>query len=521
MHSRPSHLQLMGLLLLPFLLRQFRNKIHAAHDVDALNIDDGIDVEHRRRRKTPTLTSRHSMANVSGYDTFSTSSIYCRRSLEHWQNSKIAEWMWSRWPLLEYAWELRQPETNTRYFSILFQINVWRHSFPFLKEKLIVETQWHWQDQFGNNHTTKEEAAKQKRGMSGRRLYLDIFPPKHKNGDDVLFPKLIWPVILNSTTQVESIIYDVEPFLKCSEIERDNPPPRKIKIGACISRFWGQHDLVPEWIAYHRLLGVQHFWFFVAEPFENIANTMPRFEPDITYVPYNYVWRAHYKNAPADFRINYGGEALFQGAANNHCLYFAKQYGLDFIFTPDLDEYVNILDPNITHSSTKPPLQQYLEKKKSTKLDQVCLFGAGYGRNPLEEGLDKKFELSIDFTYRKDRRKSQTKDLVYHDGKGAGGRKKCFYNPLRVWDVFVHSLQGSKGGGYSIMEQISTVELCHFRSPLNGPQETMPEDLVSYPKMRDLYRDKVIAIIHKKNWTLPKLQHRTNLVGYSNPRSRN
>ena len=42
------------------------------------------------------------------HDAFDTPAVNCRLNLESWQNKNIDRWMWSKWPLLEYVWELTE-----------------------------------------------------------------------------------------------------------------------------------------------------------------------------------------------------------------------------------------------------------------------------------------------------------------------------------------------------------------------------------------------------------------------------
>jgi len=441
------------------------------------------------------------------HDAFDTPAVNCRLNLESWQNKNIDRWMWSKWPLLEYVWELTEEKTKRRKFVLLFNINTWRTAQgqnmsqrPFNKAHLTHKITWHWQDQFGIAHVSPQDVAisEKRRYQKENQFYLYIYPPKHSSGQDILKPTQVWPAMSNITSDV--IFYNTKPFLTCNKIEKSNPPPAHVKVGVCITRFWGQHDLMPEWIMYHRMLGVQHFWLFVAEPFGNIFQTMPRYESDITYIPYNYTWKSHSENAPPDFKLPCGGGELFQETANNQCLYLAKQYGVDWITMPDYDEFFVINDPSITHFSKPAPLQQLLDRENIEAKETICVYGAAYGRHPELEPRDKSFELMIDFTYRKNRTISQVKDLKAVDGHGAGGRKKCFYKASKVWTVKIH------GAGFNMFppvnKEIGEIELAHFRTPMVGVHQTEVSSLVSYPRTKKMYREKVMKALRAANWKL-------------------
>lgn len=464
-----------------------------------------------------TSHTSSSSSTTLPYDAFNTPAVQCRLALEQWQNNNIDWWMTHPpYPIVEYVWKYTDASTRNPYYLGLFHL-LKENGNSRLRAERVYELAWEWQDQYGNNYTV---GTMNKAGMKHVRLYFRLDPPRvhTNNGEGAIIPQRMWPTLPNGTIP---IVYDLQPYIQCNQIEQQPPnrPPKEAKIGACITRFWGQHDLIPEWIAYHRLLGVQHFWLFVSEPFGNVhQSALPRYEKDITYIPYNYTWKGHRRTSttgPSEEEndMAYGGENWFQPMANNQCLHLAKQYEFDWIFTPDVDEYVAILDPTIDHhfgvgeEEAAPPLQQYLQRFQEArtspgkpKLGEVCLYGGGYGRHPTKETDPTQFQLTIDFTYRRDRKLGSGEGT--YDGKGAGGRKKCFYNAQVVKDVLIHE---KVQGGSSVLANTTEIELMHFRSPLLGPQEARPDKLVSYPETRDIYRDKIVEELIKSNWTFPIL----------------
>lgn len=455
------------------------------------------------------------------FDGFNTPSVKCRLELEQWQNDNIERWMQNPpYPLVEWVWKLTDDTSNSTYYKVL--LNVLNHGDKTKKRTNYVAEglRWQWQDQFGNVHRVGKERIEIQNVRQNPRLYfrLDVAD----NQTETPRPVKLWPTeVVVPTTKRRSrtvakvpIEYDLEPYLQCNQVERENAPPPEVKIGACITRFWGQHDLMQEWIAYHRMIGIQHFWFFVSEPFENIYDTMPRHEQDITYIPYNYTWDAHKENGTQEMietaaGWSAGGENWFQPMANNQCLMMAKQYGLDWVMTPDVDEYIVVHDPAITHFTSPSPLQQYLGKPEfqhdandETKpRGQVCLNGGGYGKHPKLEN-DTVFELTIDFTYRKDRIYGNGE--LGPDGKGAGGRRKCFYNPKVIDGVDTHGKHGRWRDNLKDCVNTTEIELYHFRSPLLGPVEAAEDQLASYPELRDMYRDKLKQEMKRLDWALPK-----------------
>lgn len=450
-------------------------------------------------------------ADVNGaHDGFNTPSVQCRLGLEAWQNENIDRWMKNPpYPLVEWAWEMNNDKDNSTYYRVLLKVLHCGSNTTDRVEQIASLLQWHWKDQAGDTHTVHPEQIDVQSIGVDPKIYFRLSSSEPTSSK--LVPTKLWPTWEGDDSI--PIEYDLEPYLRCNKVEKENPPPKDPKIGVCVTRFWGQHDLVPEWIAYHRMLGVQHFWFFVSEPFENIHHTLPQHEEDITYIPYNYTWEGHKHNGnqemishPSDNGWSAGGENWFQILANNQCLMMAKQYGLDWIMTPDVDEYIAVHDLTVTHFSNPSPLQQYLERYQEQP--QVCLHGGGYGRNPRFEHNESQFQLTLDFTYRRDKKFGNGEHI--EDGRGAGGRRKCFYNPRMVSGVEYHSMSGGEFGQGNA--NISEIELFHFRSPMLGPQFP-PHRLVSYPEVRDMYRDKVMGELKRLNWTLPDL-HKHKCTGY-------
>jgi hypothetical protein len=186
----------------------------------------------------------------------------CRLDIEKWLNSKIDEALEAgdrAPPFLEWVWEM-----NGYYLVLLF------HSYA-PKESLLMfrKARWNWRDQFGNNYTGSVRRYSE-RNRDGIYVQLDL--PAFSDGTSVSgssVPVELWPseiIAPGDNNTVEIPVYDLQLMVKCDKLEKDNPPPSHVKLGACV-RFRGQHKLVAQWIEYHRLIGMQHFWIFLNEPF--------------------------------------------------------------------------------------------------------------------------------------------------------------------------------------------------------------------------------------------------------------
>jgi hypothetical protein len=170
--------------------------------------------------------------------------------------------------------------------------------------------------------------------------------------------------------------YDIQHPLICSELEAQelrtvvggSHGSNIDKIGACI-RFRGDHDrkYIPQWIEYHKFLGIDHFWVYMNEPFNmtglyNVSH--------VTYVPFDVTWENHPKYAMKYFNKTNGFAIeqwhLSQEPAQTSCLYTAKQYGLDWIITTDVDEYVFLPSQILAATNTTSAITTILVSDQST-----------------------------------------------------------------------------------------------------------------------------------------------------------
>ena len=119
----------------------------------------------------------------------------------------------------------------------------------------------------------------------------------------------------NSNT---AYVYNVRQPLRCDRFEEEETwhIHKSKTIGACL-RFRGVRDRehVPEWIEYHRVLGVEHFWIYTNEEW----NMTGLYEASyITYLPFDFTWssnnHAHY--FPYEYK-NPSGYAFFVFVCNH------------------------------------------------------------------------------------------------------------------------------------------------------------------------------------------------------------
>jgi hypothetical protein len=218
---------------------------------------------------------------------------------------------------------------------------------------------------------------------------------------------------VNSSQDVHPI-YDARRFVECDQVataNKDEPPlAPDVKLGACL-RFNGEWSRINlrQWIEYHRIIGIQHFWIYLSEPW-NLTNLPQR--SYVTYIPYDFaLW---------DF-VNHTRQRVvtpffFQQIQNMHCLYLAKKLKLDWIAQLDVDEYLVVSDSEILKKHKEasasgiedfPVLKELLSSVPShDRIGGVAAQSVPFGRNveleppPTEEQL--KTRLLLDYVWRSD-----------------------------------------------------------------------------------------------------------------------
>ena len=121
---------------------------------------------------------------------------------------------------------------------------------------------------------------------------------------------------INSNT---AYVYNVRQPLRCDRFEEEETwhIHKSKTIGACL-RFRGVRDRehVPEWIEYHRVLGVEHFWIYTNEEW----NMTGLYEASyITYLPFDFTWSSndHAQYFPYEYKNPSKGYAFLVFICNH------------------------------------------------------------------------------------------------------------------------------------------------------------------------------------------------------------
>jgi hypothetical protein len=269
------------------------------------------------------------------------------------------------------------------------------------------------------------------------------------------------------------------------------------KIGACL-RFQGDFDrsILPQWIEYHRLLGIDHFWIYVNEPWSwqhqeeeleeggggggGFLHHHHHHPSYVTYLAFDQQWQdhAHYYQHYYHRTLDNGGDhqevvvapstqwTLTQEPAQTSCLYLAKTLGYDWITTPDVDEYLFLSKTNNDNNNDDenenenhdddnhdlPPLKQFLSQFDKEQYSSLIVNSIPYGSNAFVQRQQQQEE---ELTKKKNNNNNNNNitttttpvplmiDYVWRRRHWnltdyPFGRYKQFYNVRTVWSVGVH-----------------------------------------------------------------------------------
>lgn len=255
----------------------------------------------------------------------------------------------------------------------------------------------------------------------------------------------VWPSLPSSKTG-RVPIYNVRQFIECEELEQ--APQKDAKFGACTmirrappSHWRDQKLSLLDWIKHHHLLGVQHFWVYVNEPWEGLQEYLPQL-PYVSYIPYDYFHADHWNHSVYRFT----GLFFWQVPMQMNCIYRAKRLQLEYVTTTDVDEFIWVASQFHTSPGTaRSPLETLVDSIPNRQgYDGHVALGA--------LGLQtKRFVLERSKRLAPLRDEQHLSPVVRQGGYAQGGyagvasrgRAKLIYKPRNVFDVGVHYLFSS------------------------------------------------------------------------------
>ena len=239
-------------------------------------------------------------------------------------------------------------------------------------------------------------------------------------------------------------------------------------LGACLIERQVDVSHLAQWIEYHRLMGVDHFWVYQNEK----SRLLPVWD-HVTYLPYHFVWEDH-ANRSSLFRRP-PRDIFWQEAMQLRCIYHAKRLGMEWVTTTDVDEYiwVNVTD----YHQHDYPLKRYLmdHHDEFKNVAGLAMNSISFGRHNDEPPTTNVSQPFLNYVWRPAHSKWQRFKQIYH-----------------VPNVLVPEVHTVKGRGGS--HRLHDVYLHHYKTPWKGvfkssAQRTMVKDT----RLKDLYSDRVVV----------------------------
>ena len=427
---------------------------------------------------TPTqMFPQYISSNANDIFNFS-NATQCRLDLERKQNYFIDKWLEAQVPILESVILID---------DVYHIIMVFRH----LKKSDAIYT-WRNASWFCGSQQSKQQQNPVQVIQQNTSNVVLLQCPFHLNIGAV------WPSV-NSNVTGRAPEYDIRHMIHCDNLDRSSYDKSElvigslnenIKIGSCLM-FRGNEDRkkVAKWIAYHRLIGISHFWVYLNEKWN--LKDLPTL-PYVTYIPYNYFWKDHAAHSKHFQPRKH--EIVWQQPMLHQCLYRAKSYSFDWIVTTDLDEYIWVTHStaivgaaNIASSHQYPALVSFLASdfaNNNSDIGSLVMNSIPFGRNPSQEPETR--SLDIDYVFR-------NKNNPPWEFRGK--RWKNFYHVATAVELDVHFLR--RGGTSVFLDPDSQARINHYKTPSKGVWHTQNlKNLKRDSSLPDLYREKVLRLVN-------------------------
>jgi hypothetical protein len=271
------------------------------------------------------------------------------------------------------------------------------------------------------------------------------------------------PKYIISNITVYNYTYHVRDYVDCEINHPLKKPAPNAKVAAAVVIFKMNLHQALEWIEYHRLLGVDHFFLYVMD-----AELLPLPQqqqqqqgwPDldyITYIPWNL-------NPDMRKRIDI---FLFQTAAQVDSILRGRALGLDWITMNDMDEYI------VPRGNNNRTFRDYLADHLND--DQVPAIQGetvSFGNPP---GTNESQPMVLDYVWR---------SIVAF---GNDYRTKCIVRPMHVDYYRIHFISGSTHPVY--YAPLDELWIHHYKKPQSGVflWELPTQNITMDTTLRDRY----------------------------------
>ncbi|CAJ1968325.1 unnamed protein product [Cylindrotheca closterium] len=340
--------------------------------------------------------------------------ITCRLQIERWLQPQIAHWIQQELPILDWVSRLPNGILQIQFLSEHLK---WTNSE---KTQGLVLKHFHWYCGTTNSSTngTYHEPAMVHHVSKSHLFFLhcNLTSIQQHNHDydeeDVDIQVWTNDSFPSSTKKHVTTLYQLKPLMDCDAIEQQQygkPPTtpqsptttttnnnNNIQLAMCSVLYGYDASAMlvqfAEYYAHYKRLGVQHFWVFVntattttttsngklpstsllsiqLQPQSTTRTTylvLPNVD-DVTYIPYNFRWNDFMKYA--NFSAPFLGASMWQEAMQNQCLSRLRRYGVKWIMTLDVDEFVEIRGNN-DESSRRDKEEEYPLRSFLSRYDQ-------------------------------------------------------------------------------------------------------------------------------------------------------
>ena len=271
------------------------------------------------------------------------------------------------------------------------------------------------------------------------------------------------------------ISYNVQPHVDCARqrmhtSQRATHPQPNI-VACTLIKGDGPRKILPQWIEYHRMIGIERFMVYLHEPYQSGLPKLPYVE----YIPFD-----------VEGQVVQKAVFLFQLSQQHDCLLRARAMGSKWVATHDVDEYIHVMGLNSTADNASVSLLSILEKAVVEKpgLGAMRLSEANFGRRlSPEEGAFVNGTAGFNGNNYNNSPPALEIDYVYHGPVLATGGK-VIMRPENVKYTSVHELVS---GGPEERIDPSVVRINHFKRPHLYREGRRYLDT----SMRDAYRDRL------------------------------
>jgi hypothetical protein len=262
---------------------------------------------------------------------------------------------------------------------------------------------------------------------------------------------------------VRNITYYIRDHIVCF-LRRNFTRPLKFGAIAANILLFGESIRYPrrmiEWVEYHRMIGVDHFFIYLMGNHTNEENFwMPKLSY-LTYIPYNVMDESNFDDLIKSFR--------FQKTQQMDALYRARGLNYSWILMLDMDEYIKFGNRSMTLPDY---LTNILLTHNNSTFGGISIQSTSYGASHGEPLFP---DLLIDHIWKR--------STMF-----VGERQKSIVRPSHVDYYAIH---GVTSGGYEVHAEPNIIQIAHYRRPELGVF------LTSIPKrdtsFRDFWHDKLM-----------------------------